>query len=304
MIINIGIFEIGSIVCATSPSSTALIVGRVITGVGGAGVSPGAILLIVFLVPLQARPKYIGALGAVFGITSILGPIAGGYLTSVTWRWCFWLNLPVGGVSMALLALVTPKCKPPVKRAATWSGKFFELDPLGFILNATSLVCLLLAIQFGGKEYSWNSGVVITLLVVCGVFGVGFIATQIWRGEKGTVPPRIMKQRSILFGSLASIGIASPLVLFAFYLPIWFQVVQDKSPQASGLSLLPLLLSVVFAVIASGIFVSAVGYYMPSLILGASVLMVGAGLISTWPVDEGSARWIGYQVHSPSSLGA
>jgi MFS family permease len=296
MIINVAIFEVGSIVCAAAPNSIALIVGRVISGIGGAGVTPGAFLLITFLLPLQARPIYIGALGSVFGITSILGPIAGGYLTSVTWRCCFWLNLPIGGVSMVLLAILTPKCEPPIKRAAIWTGKILELDPIGFILVATSLVCLLLAIQFGRKEYSWNSGVVIALFVICGVFGVAFIASQIWLGEKGTVPPRIITQRSILFGSLANTGIGSSLVLFAFYLPIWFQVVQDKSPQASGLSLIPLLLSVVIAVIASGIFASAVGYYMPSLILGASILMVGAGLISTWSVDVGSPRWIGYRV--------
>jgi MFS family permease len=110
-----------------------LIVGRVITGISGAGVPPGALLLITYLVPVQARPKYIGSLGSVFGVTSILGPIAGGYLTAITWRWCFWINLPVGGVSMVLLALLTPTCTPPVKRAVTWKGKFFEVDPFGFL---------------------------------------------------------------------------------------------------------------------------------------------------------------------------
>lgn len=86
MVINIAIFEVGSIICAAAPSSKALIVGRVISGIGGAGVTPGAFLLITFLVPMQSRPKYIGSLGSVFGITSIVGPILGGYLTSITVR--------------------------------------------------------------------------------------------------------------------------------------------------------------------------------------------------------------------------
>jgi MFS family permease len=295
LIINILIFELGSIVCATAPTSKALIVGRVITGIGGAGVTPGSFLLITFLVPVQDRPKYTGALGSVFGITSILGPILGGYLTAVTWRWCFWINLPVGGVSIVLLALLTPNCTPPVKRAATFEGKLLQLDPLGFFLIATSLVGLLLAIQFGGKEYSWNSGVIIALFVIFGIFGIGFIAAQIWRGEKGTVPPRIILQRSILSGTIASIGIGSVLVLLAFYLPIWFQVVKGKSPQDSGLALIPLLLSVVVAVIASGIFASAVGYYVPSLILGAALAIVGTGFISTWSVYVSTGKWIGFQ---------
>ncbi|OAK94910.1 MFS general substrate transporter [Phaeosphaeriaceae sp. SRC1lsM3a] len=294
MVISIAIFEVGSIICAAAPSSKALIVGRVISGIGGAGVTPGAFLLVIFLVPMQARPKYIGSLGR---------PILGGYLTSVTWRWCFWINLPVGGISMVLLILLTPKCPPPVKRASTWKGKFFELDPFGFLLVAISLVCLLLAIQFGGKEYSWGSGVVIALFVIAGSFGIAFVGFQIWRGEKGTVPPQIISQRSILAGTVASLGIGSVLVLLAFYLPIWFQVVQGKSPQNSGLSLIPLLLSVVVAVIASGIVTSKIGYYVPALILGAALAIVGAGFISTWSVDVGSGKWIGFQVVAGIGLG-
>jgi MFS family permease len=296
LIVNIAIFEIGSIVCATAPNSKALIVGRVITGIGGAGVPPGALLLITYLVPVQARPKYIGSLGSVFGVTSILGPIAGGYLTSITWRWCFWLNLPVGGVSIVLLALLTPRCTPPVKRATTWKGKFFELDPFGFLLIAISLICLLLAIQFGSNHYSWDSAAVIALFVIAGVFGACFVTFQIWRGQKGTIPPQIISQRSILAGTIASLGIGSVLVLFAFYLPIWFQVIQGKSAQSSGLSLIPLLLSVVFAVIASGIFASTVGYYLPPMVFGSVLVIVGAGLISTWSVDVSTARWVGFQV--------
>jgi hypothetical protein len=197
---------------------------------------------------------------------------------------------------MVLLALLTPNCTPPVKRAATLKGKLMQLDPLGFLLIATSLVCLLLAIQFGGKAYNWNSGVVIALFVIFGVFGAGFITAQIWRGEKGTIPPRIVSQRSILSGTIASIGIGSVLILLSFYLPIWFQVVKGKSPQSSGLALIPLLLSVVVAVISSGVFASAVGYYVPSLMVGAAFAIVGVGLISTWSVDVSAGRWIGFQV--------
>ncbi|KAH4044316.1 hypothetical protein HBI55_206120 [Parastagonospora nodorum] len=303
MIINIFIFEMGSIVCATAPNSNALILGRVITGIGGAGVTPGAFLLITFLVPVKDRPKYIGSLGSVFGITSILGPILGGYLTAASWRWCFYLNLPVGGVSMVLITWLTPKTTPPVKRSSTWKGKFFELDPFGFLLIGTSIICLLLAIQFGGKEYSWSSGVVISLFVISGVFGAVFVGFSIWRGEKGTLPPSIMSQRSVLFGAIASIGIGSVLVLFAFYLPIWFQVIQDKSPESSGLSLIPLLLSVVIAVISSGIFASVVGYYVPALILGACFSMLGAGLITTWSATVDQGQWIGFQIITGIGLG-
>lgn len=284
--------------CAAAPNSPALIVGRVITGIGGAGIPPGAFLLITTLVPLQERPKYLGALGSVFGITSILGPILGGYLTAVSWRWCFWINLPIGGVAIVLLLLLTPSSSAPARRSDTWKGKFLELDPLGFALIAPCLVCLLLAIEFGGSKYPWDSGTVIALFVLFGVLGIAFISTQILQGEKGTTPPHIFLQRSILSGSIASIGIGSCLIIYAFYLPIWFQAIQGKSPQSSGLSLLPLLLSVVFAVIASGIFASKVGYYTPPSLVGSAILIVGAGLISTWSANVKTGIWIGYQVCS------
>lgn len=292
----VAIFEIGSIVCAAAPTSNALIVGRAITGIGGAGISSGAFLLITILVPLQSRPKYIGSLGSVFGIASIIGPIIGGYLTPVTWRWCFWINVPVGAISLLLLLSLTPKSPPPVKRADTWRGKIDQLDPLGFILIAPSVICLLFAIEWGGIEYPWKNGRIIALFVVFGVFGLAFVASQAWRKDKATIPPRVFLQRSILVGSIANVGIGSVLVIYAFYLPIWFQVIQGKSPQSSGLSLLPLLLSNVLAVIGGGVATSIFGYYTPFMIVGSAILIVGSALITTWQANVGTGSWIGYQV--------
>ncbi|KAI4721944.1 MFS general substrate transporter [Aureobasidium sp. EXF-10727] len=295
LIILVSIFEIGSIVCATAPTSHALIVGRVIQGIGGAGIGSGAIILISMLVPLQARPQWTGGIGAVFGLASILGPLLGGYLTSISWRWCFWINVPIGGVSLACLIFFTPNNPPAVQAAPTWRGKLDQLDPLGFILIAPSVICLLFAVEWGGSKYSWNSGRVIALFVVFGTLLLAFIAYQTWRGDKATLPPRILRQRSIISASLANVGIGSVLVLYAFYLPIWFQVVQGKSPQKSGLSLLPLLLSNVLAVITTGIATSLVGYYTPFLIVGSGILIVGSALLTTWSVNISAGIWIGYQ---------
>ena len=292
----VAIFEIGSIICATAPTSNALIVGRVVTGIGGAGIASGAFMLISILVPLQSRPKYSGGLGSVFGLASIIGPITGGYLTAITWRWCFWINVPIGALSLVLLLFLTPKSPPPVKAADTWRGKVDQLDPLGFILIGSSIICLLFAIEWGGTKYAWNSGRIITLFTVFGVLGLAFIASQIWRKENATVPPKVLLQRSIFVGSIANIGIGSVLVIYSFYLPIWFQVIQEKSPQSSGLSLLPLLLTNVFAVIAGGIATSVLGYYTQFMIIGSAILIVGSALITTWQADIGARVWIGYQV--------
>jgi MFS family permease len=297
----VAVFEIGSIVAALAPNSRTLIVGRAITGAGGGGISAGSLILINILVPLQSRPKYSGGVGSMFGLASIIGPLLGGYLTAVSWRWCFWINVPIGAVSLVVLAFATPKTPPAVKPSSTWRSRVAELDPLGFALIAPATVCLLFALQWGGTQYPWNSGRIIALFVLFGVLTLAFIAVQAWRKDDATVPPRIFFQRTIFSGLIAATGIGSLLVVFAFYLPIWFQAIQGKSPQSSGLSLLPLLLSNVLVVGIAGVGTSVWGYYTPFMYLGGALCIVGAALISTWQVDTGPGQWIGYQVCRPNS---
>ena len=300
----VAIFEVGSIVCATAPSSNALIVGRVITGIGGAGIASGAFLLISLLVPLRSRPKYTGGIGSVFGVASIIGPIVGGYLTAITWRWCFWINVPIGVVSLVLLVFLTPNQPSPVKSADTWRGKINQLDPLGFVLIGPSVICLLFAVEWGGTKYPWKDRRIIGLFVTFGVLAVAFVVVQAWRQEDGTVPPKIFLQRSIFAGCIANFGIGSLLVIYAFYLPVWFQVIQGKSPQNSGLSLIAFLLSNVIAVVGGGIATSLVGYYTQFVIIGSALLIVGSALITTWQPTATARTWIGYQVrHVASHLG-
>jgi MFS family permease len=308
------IFEIGSIVCATAPSSKALIVGRAITGIGGAGISSGALILINILVPLSSRPKYsgkskstppcfgsltitpLGGIGAMFGLASVIGPLVGGYLTAITWRWCFWINVPIGGVAVIVLILLCPNRPPPSTPASTLYGKVKQLDPIGFLLIAPGIVCLLFALQWGGTKYSWGDGHIIALFAMAGVLCLAFVASQMWLGDHRTIPARIITQRTMIAASFASIGIGSIMVVYSFYLPVWFQGIQGKSPQSAGLSLLPLLLSQVVLVIAGGIVTTICGYYTPLLILGGVVSIVGSALITTWDPDTGTGKWIGYQV--------
>ncbi|CAF3591051.1 hypothetical protein FGSG_11092 [Fusarium graminearum PH-1] len=297
------IFEIGSIVCAAAPNSNALIVGRAITGIGGAGIGSGVFIYITLLFPLEERPKYLGSLGSAFGISSILGPILGGYLTSVNWRWCFWINVPIGGLSLFLLFILAPDRPSPVKPATTWRQKFLDLDPLGFLLVAGSIVSLLFALEFGKEDKAWSTGRVIALFVVFAILLVAFAGYQIWRGEKATIPPRILRQRTVLAACLFNFFIGTVLVIYAFYIPVWFQVVKGKSPQDSGIALLPLLLSNVVFVIVGGILVSTIGYCNPFAIGGSAILIVGAALITTWTADVEKGKWIGYQIITGTGMG-
>lgn len=294
------IFELGSIVSAAAPTSAVFIAGRVISGMGAVGIGPGAFIIITLIVPLQKRPKYIGSMGAMFGISSILGPILGGYLTSVSWRWCFWINVPIGGVAMVLLVLLAPDAPPPTKPPSSWRRRILDLDPLGCFLIATAIVALLFALQLGGEHHGWSRPSIIALFVVFAVFLSAFMAYQYLRGDKATVPPRVICQRSVFSACMIGFFSGSVLVLYTFYLPLWFQVVQGRSPQNSGLALIPLLLSNVAAIMTSGFLVSRVGYYTPFALFGGTTLLASSALITTWTADISQAKWIGYQVRRSS----
>ncbi|KAJ5604681.1 hypothetical protein N7510_009835 [Penicillium lagena] len=297
------VFETGSIVCATAPSSKALIVGRVITGIGGAGITSGALILINILVPLNSRPKYSGGIGAMFGLASIIGPLVGGYLTAITWRWCFWINVPIGGVAVLVLIFLCPNRPPPAIAAPTLLGKVKQLDPIGFCLIAPAIVCLLFALQWGGQKYAWSDGRIIALFVVAGFLCLAFLTSQVWQAGQGTIPSRITSQRTMIAASVASIGIGSIMVVYSFYIPVWFQAIQGKLPQSAGLSLLPLLLSQVVFVIFGGVATTVSGFYTPFLIIGGAISIIGSGLITTWEVHTGAGKWISYQIVAGTGFG-
>lgn len=198
----IGIFEIGSLVCGVAPNSTTLIVGRAIAGLGSCGIFSGAVILIVHCVPLHKRPAYTGFMGMVFGVASVVGPLLGGVFTDkVSWRWCFYINLPIGGIVIAVIFFFLKLNFEP-RQKLSLKEKFLRLDPLGTALLVPSMVCLLLALQNGGTQWAWSSWRVILLLTLFAVTFVAFIGVQLWRKETATVPPRFLTYRSINAGVL------------------------------------------------------------------------------------------------------
>ena len=293
----VALFEVGSIVCAAAPSSNAFIVGRALAGIGGGGVSVGAQVIIRSLVPLAKVPAYTGAIGAAFGIAAILGPLLGGVLvTDSSWRWCFWINLPIGGLALIGLVLLLPSSPAPSKLEGTFLEKVWKFDPVGNAVLAPGLILLLLAIQWGGSTYAWSSARVVACLVVGILLLITFMVVQYWVQEDGTVPPRILFQRSIAACTVVSLGTGAILIIVSFYLPIWSQAIQGTSAAQAGVRLLPYFLVTVIFVIGSGIGVSKLGYYTPFLIVGFALLSVATGLLTTLHVDSTIGEWIGYQV--------
>ena len=300
---SISIFEIGSAICGAAPNSVAFIIGRAVAGTGSSGIFSGAIIIIMDLVPLHKRPILQGFMGAIFGISSVVGPLMGGaFTTKVSWRWCFYINLPIGGFAIIILMLILHI--PAAKKAGTpWRQQVEQLDPIGTVFFISGIVCLLLALQWGGSTYAWGNGRIIALLVLFVLCIAAFIAVQIWKKETATVPPRIVMKRSIAAAMWSQFCVGSSMMTLVYYLPIWFQAIKDVSAYKSGIDILPLILGLVLSSISAGFLVTKVGYYTPFMIANSVIMSIGAGLITTWKPDTMHPKWIGYQVVFGFGLG-
>ncbi|KAJ7165589.1 major facilitator superfamily domain-containing protein [Mycena crocata] len=294
----ISIFELGSLICGVAPNSKALIIGRAIAGLGSAGVFTGALIIIANTVPLAKRPVYTGFIGGMYGIASVAGPLMGGAFTDkISWRWCFYINLPIGGVTLFVIAIFfNPPKSNREKESIGWAARMNRFDPWGTIIFIPAIVCLLLALQWGGSKYPWSNGRIIALFVLFGVFISIFIGIQIWKQDLATVPPRILKQRSMMAASWFSLFIGSSFFIIVYFLPIWFQAIKGVSAVKSGIDNLPMVLSNVIGGLIGGVAVTIQGHYTPWMILSSVVASVAAGLLSTFTVSTGHAHWIGYQI--------
>lgn len=183
------------------------------------------------------------------------------------------------------------------KRLGTgWKEKFAAFDIIGLLSFLPMIVCLLLALQWGGSEYPWSSGRVIALLAVFAVLLVVFIAIQFWKDENATVPPRILGQRSVAAGAWFGLTLTAGFYIFIYYLPIWFQAIKGATAMGSGIRNVPLVLSMVVTTIVAGSLVSWSGYYTPFVILSSIIMTVAAGMFCTLTPESGPAAWIGYQI--------
>ncbi|KXT14291.1 hypothetical protein AC579_8421 [Pseudocercospora musae] len=297
------LFEVGSAVCGSAPNSIAFIIGRAIAGLGAGGIQEGVLVIIVCAIPLSKRPAYQGLFGAVYGVSSVIGPLLGGaFTTNVTWRWCFYINLPFGGlVAFAVFFLLKVPGGGAMKRG--WKHKVKELNIEGLVALLPGVISLCLALQWGGFTYSWSNWRIILCLTLGVVLLIAFIFIQAWRPKTAIVPPHIFCQRSIFTGFWVSGLLGAHQTIIIYFLPIWFQAIKGNSAVESGIHLLPFVIAIVVSSILTGVGTTKTGYYTPFLIIGTVIAAIGAGLFLLLNPNTTTGEWIGYQIVYGFGLG-
>ncbi|GAK67292.1 MFS general substrate transporter [Moesziomyces antarcticus] len=288
------IFELGSLICGVAQDSTTFIVGRAVAGVGMSGAYSGTMIIVTLISPVQMRPVLMSVVGGAYGTGACIGPIVGGAFTSqTTWRWCFYINLcfyPF--VAVAILAFLKVPNRPQTKSII---NRFVTIDWLGVALSMCSVICLLLALQWGGIRYEWSNSKVIGLLVGFFVIALAFAVEQWYLGDNAIIPFRLHRQRTVGFGSLVNFCIAASYFGLLYFVPIYFQSVRGSSAIRSGVQTLPFVVAVIVATTLSGGLITKFGYYIPLLLVGTAITAVGSGCLYLLRPDSSLSMYVGLQ---------
>lgn len=291
MIAAIIIFEAGSLMCALANDMDVLIGARVFAGVGGGGIQLLVFILITEIAPLEKRPLVTAVMGCTFAIASVLGPLIGGAFTSkVTWRWCFYINLPIGGLALGFFyfAFNPPKPKGSIIQ------KLKMIDYTGTLLLVAGLVIFLLALTFGsGDEYAWNSGAVISCFVIGGFLVILFGIWNFKFSRNPIISPEVVLTFPVDASSVLIFSMFGFFISTVLYVSIYFQVIHGADAWHSGVHLLPYIIPVVLASILSGIFIQKSTHVKPFAVAGGILSPIGVGILCLLDTNSSMARQIG-----------
>ncbi|KAF2114565.1 MFS gliotoxin efflux transporter glia [Lophiotrema nucula] len=297
----IAVFEAGNVICATAPSSEALIVGRIVAGVGGGGIMTGAFIIIALTARPEYRAAYMGVLGVTFGVSSVVGPLMGGALTDGPgWRWCFWVSLPIGfTAALTMFLFLTPPMKP---KEASFKERIVQMDIVGGVLIASALSCFVLAMHWSGI-YSWSSYRAVLVFVGFIILSGLFIANEWYMDDKAMVQRRFFTKPTILANLVYIFLLAGVYFPLLYTLPVQFQSVYNASASQSGVRLIPLVLGISIFTMIANVILTFWRHYKPFLTVGALLSTAGVVAMYTLGPDASSGDWIGFELLTAVGVG-
>lgn len=273
-----------------------IIIGRTVAGAGASGLTNGSFAIITACAPMEKRPQLMGIMIGVCQIGLVAGPLIGGALTEyASWRWCFYINLPVGAITILAFLLINVPDKRKFMPVKPGKLTFKKMDVIGFALFAPASVMILLALEFGGNRFAWKSATIIGLFIGGIVQAVLFFVWESRMGIMAMIPLSIVKKREVWTASVASMFMYASMLGAGYYLPVYFQTVRGLSPLHSGVSMLPAIVTqLVLAVVCGGL-VQRVGYYMPFMVVSGAVAAVANGLVTLFNPHTSTVEWAAFQ---------
>ena len=289
IMVALAFFLAGSVVAAVANSFGVLLIGRSLQGSGGGGLIALTEIVVTDLVPLRLRGKWFGIISGMWSLGSVSGPVIGGALAQdVSWRWIFYINLPIIGVAFIFVALFL---KLQFK-ATNLASKLRRVDWIGSVLFIGSTTSFLIPVTWGGVSYAWDSWHTLVPLII-GLVGLAFfVIYEEWLATEPLIPPAIFKNRTAAVNYLGTIIHGMILWSLLYYLPLYYEAVKGESPIMSGVSLFPQTFTVAPASVVVGILVSITGRYRWAIWSGWVLTTAGAGILYLLDVNTSTVEWI------------
>ncbi|MFI6742264.1 MDR family MFS transporter [Nonomuraea sp. NPDC050451] len=274
----LAIFIAGSLLSGLSQDIGQLIAFRALQGLGGGGLMICTQAILADLVPVRQRAKYMGAIGAVFGLSSVAGPLLGGWITdNASWRWAFWINVPLGVAAFAISYFGIRLPKP---------DRTVRLDYLGTALMAITVTSLVLVADWGGNDHAWDSPLILSLIAVTIAGSIAFVLVE-RRAAEPLIPLSMLRNRVFALSTvIGMIAIGAGMFAVIGYMPTYLQMVYGHSATASGLLLLPMVAGLMLTATVSGQLIAKIGRYKGFVISGLVIVPAGVYLLSTLNADS------------------